>query len=153
MIQRPGLSVLQRVPHALHAGACRQHTLARILVLALPHFRHRINETRDETDENGAAAGKSGGSVEEDQTGESDGQLVESADHGVGSGRSHAHAPGGAVGDEDGGQAGEDHDGEDFALGSGREVDGDVGRGPVLHEEGANEEDGDREEIVVVHCC
>jgi hypothetical protein len=31
------------------------------------------------------------------------------------------------------------------------EVGGDVGRGPVLEEQGADEEDGDREEVVVVH--
>jgi hypothetical protein len=144
-------SVLQRVPHALHASARRQHALAGILVLALPHLRHRIDKPRNETDENRAAAGQSGGSVEEDQAREGDGQLVEGADHRVGGGGGHPHAPGGAVGDEDTGQAGEDHDGEDFALGAGGEVDSDVGRGPVFHEEGADEEDGDGEEVVVVH--
>jgi hypothetical protein len=141
--QQPTPSVLQRVPHALHASARRQHALTRILVLALPHLRHRINKTRNKADENGTAAGEGGRSVEEDQPREGDGQLVEGTYHRVGGRRGHAHAPGGAVGDKDGGQAGEYHDGEDFALGSGREVDSDVGGGPVLHEQGADEEDGD----------
>jgi hypothetical protein len=151
--QQPTSSVLQRVPHALHASARRQHALAGILVLALPHFRHRIDKPRNEPNKDSTAAGQSGGSVEEDESGKGNGQLVESAYHRVGGGGGDAHAPGRAVGDEDRGQAREDHDGEDFALGAGGEVDGDVGRGPVFHEEGANEEDGDGEQVVVVHGC
>jgi hypothetical protein len=143
--------VLERITHALHTRASRQRALVLVLLLALPHLGNSVNDTRNESNENSAAAGKRGGRVEEDETGEGNGELVEGADHGVGGGGGDADAPRGAVGDEDGADAGENHDEEHFALLARREVDGDVGGGPVLEEEGANEEDGDGEEVVVEH--
>lgn len=143
--------VLERVPHALDARAGGQHALALVLVLALPHLCNGVNNARNESNENGAAAGKRGRRVEEDKTREGNGQLVECADHGVGCRGGNAHAPCGAVRDEDGAEARQKHDGQHLLLVAWREVDGDVGRGPVLEEQGADEEDGDGEEVVVVH--
>lgn len=55
----------------------------RSLALALPDLCDGIDDAADETDKDGADAGKGDGGVEEDQAGEGDGKLVESADHGV----------------------------------------------------------------------
>ena len=143
--------VLERITHALHTGASRQRALVLVLLLVLPHLGNGVDDTGNEANEDGAAAAKSGRRIEEDETREGNGELVEGADHGVGGGGGDANAPGGAVGDEDGADAGKDHDEEDFALLAWREVDGDVGGGPVLEEEGADEEDGDGKEVVVEH--
>jgi hypothetical protein len=89
--------VLERIPHALHTRASRQHALALVLVLALPHFCDSVNNARNEANEDSAAAGKCGGRVEEDETGKGNGQLVEGANHGVGCGGGDAYAPCGAV--------------------------------------------------------
>lgn len=90
-------SVLKRVPHALHARACRKGALALILILALPHLCNGVDKARYETDEDGAAAGERGRRVEEDEARKGDRELVEGADHGVSGGRGDTHAPGGAV--------------------------------------------------------
>lgn len=129
-----------------------QHTL-RLSRRILPNLRQRVDDPTHEPHEDGAHAAERDGRVEEDQPGEGDGQLVEGADHGVGGGGGDAHGPGGGVGDEDGGEAREDHHEDDGVALVRGEVLGDVGGGPVFDEDGGDEEDGDGEEVVVVHCC
>lgn len=122
-----------------------------LLVLALPHLGEGVDHSADETDGDGRHAGECDGGVEEDEAGDGDGELVQSADHGVCGGGSDADAPGGGVGDEDGRKTRGDHGDDDAVALLGGEVAGEVGRGPVLEEDGADKEDGDGEEVVVVH--
>ena len=110
-----------------------------------------VDETTDETDEDGGAAAKGDGRIEEHETAERDGQLVQSTDHGVGCRRGDTDGPGGCVGDEDCGKTGDDHDHDDGVALFDGEVLCDVGGGPVFDEDGGDEQDWDGEEVVVVH--
>jgi hypothetical protein len=95
--------------------------------------------------------GEGDGSVEEDQSGNGDGELVESSDHGVGGGGSNTDTPGGGVRDEDGGETGEqdsEHNGVTLVSG---EVALHVGGRPVLEEEGEDNDHGNGEKVVVEH--
>jgi hypothetical protein len=142
----------QRVSHALAAGAdgCGEDTGLGLGVLL--DLGDGVDETADETDTNGGDTRESDGGVEEDETGDGNGQLVQSTDHGIGGGGGGAHTPGGGVGDENGGCARENHGEEDaITVGLG-EVAGQVGGRPVLDEKGQDDQDGDRQEVVVKHC-
>ena len=77
--------------------------------------------------------------------------LVQNPTSGVGGRGSHADTPGAGIGNEDGGETGEDHCGDHGALATWREVDCEIGGGPVLEKERADEEDWDREKVVVEH--
>lgn len=144
----------QGITHALAAGAdqrvgggqnaCPGHGV-------LLDLGHSIDNATDEADEDSRHTGEGDGGIEEDQAGHGDGQLVEGADHRVGGGRGHAHAPGGGIGDEDGRQTGQDHSEDDaVAVGLG-EVAGQVGRGPVLDEQSEDDQDRDGQQVVVEH--
>ncbi|KAI6750304.1 hypothetical protein HG531_007569 [Fusarium graminearum] len=91
------------------------------------------------------------GGGEEDKTGDSNRQLVEGTDHGVGGGRGDSDAPSRAVRDKDSSKTrvdDTDHHAVATILG---EVLGQVGAGPVLSDEREEDEHGDGEEVVVVH--
>lgn len=149
-------SCLEGIPHALTASAHGhgirrgKHRLSGA-AFALSHLGDGVDDTADKAQSDGADAGKRDGCIEEDETAHGDGEFVKSADHAVRGGRGDAHAPGRRVRDEDGGEAGEDHCGDDLVALRGGEVEGDVLRAPVLEEERAEQEDWDRQQIVVVH--
>lgn len=134
------------------AARTRGHRQGLLLLLSLPHLRDCVHYATNESDENSADRPKRNWSIEEDKTRQGDGELVQRADHGVRSRRSDAHAPRRCVGDEDGRQAGDEHGSDDVVARFWREVLRNVGTGPVLEEDGAGEEDGDGEKVVVEHC-
>jgi hypothetical protein len=111
----------------------------------------RVDDTTDETDEDGRYTAEGDWGIEEDQSTESNGELVQGSDHGIGGGRCDANSPSRCIGDEDGGKAGDDHHGDDGIALFGGKVFCDVCGGPVFNENGCDEEDGDGEEVVVVH--
>lgn len=144
---------LEPVLDALAAGAHGHVLGGQGLVLAgvLPDLCDGVDDAADEANEDGADGAEGDGGVEEDEAADGDGELVEGADHGVGGGGGDAHAPCRGVGDEDGRQAGEDHGEDDGGAVLDGEVLLQVGVGPVLDEDGRDEQDGDGEEVVVEH--
>lgn len=149
-----GVSRPQGITHALAAGADQRVGGGENAGLGhgvLLDLGHGVDNATDEADKDGRHTGEGDGGVEEDQAGQSDGQLVEGADHRVGGGRGHAHAPGGGVRDEDGGQTGQNHGEEDSVAVVLGEVAGQVGGGPVLDQQGEHDQDGDGEQVVVEH--
>lgn len=144
----------QRVAHALAAGADQRVGGGKDTGLGLGillDLRHGVDDTRDKTDTDGGDTGESDRGVEEDETGHSDGELVQGTDHGVGGGRGDAHAPSGGVGNEDGGETGEDHGDHDAVTVGLGEVAGQVGGGPVFEQEGGDDQDGNGQKVVVEH--
>lgn len=117
----------------------------------LAHLGERVDDATDETDEDGGNAAECDGGVEEDQAAKRDGELVQSPDHGVCCRGCDADGPRGSVGDEDRGEAGQDHDKDDGVALVGGEVLLDVGRRPVFDDDGCDQEDGNGEQVVVVH--
>lgn len=142
---------LEAVSHAGGAGThvARGQNLLRLAALA--DLGNSIDDTADETEEDGRDAAKGDGCVEENETADSDGKLVESTDHGIGGGRGNSDTPGGGVRDEDGAHAGDDHDHDHTVAELRREALGEVGGRPVFDEKGRSEEDGNGKKIVVVH--
>jgi hypothetical protein len=127
-----------------------QHSLG---LAVLTDFCERVDDTTNETNEDSRHTAECDWSIEEYQTTESDGKLVQGSNHGVGGGRCDANSPSRCVGDEDGGKTRDDHDGNDSVALFGGEVLLDVRGGPVFNEDGCDEEDGDSEKVVVVHGC
>lgn len=76
----------QRVSHALAAGTDwrGENTGAGLGVLL--DLGNGVDNTADEADTDGGNTGEGDWRIEEDKTGHGDGQLVESANHGVGGG-------------------------------------------------------------------
>lgn len=109
------------------------------------------NETGDEANKDGGDTAKSDGGVEEDETADGDGKLVEGANHGVGGRGGDANAPGRAVRDEDGSETGVNHADEEAVARLDGEVLDQVIVGPVLEEQGEDDQDGNGEEVVVEH--
>jgi hypothetical protein len=68
----------------------------------LSYLGQSVDETTDETDEDGGDTAKGDGGIEENQTTDGNGELVQGADHRVGSRRGDTDSPGGSIGDEDG---------------------------------------------------
>jgi hypothetical protein len=145
----PRLHVLRTPPLRLRVRE-GQHTL-RLGRRILPNLRRRVDNPTNKPHKNRTHAAERNRRIEKHQSGEGDGQFVQRAHHGVGCGGCDAHGPGGGVGDEDGGEAGEHHHEDDCVALVCGEVFGDVGGGPVFDEDGGDEEDGDCEEVVVVH--
>lgn len=146
---------LQAVLHAPAAGAewdvgGGQHSLG---LAVLSHLRNGVNDATDETDKDGRHTAKSDGCIEEDESTKSNRELVQGSYHGVCCRRSHTHSPGGGIRDENGRQAGDDHDHDDSVALLRRKVLLDVRRGPVFDENRGNKQDGNGEEVVVVHSC
>lgn len=144
----------QGVAHALAASADQRvrggkDTGLRLGVLL--DLRHSVDNTGDKTDDNGGNTGEGDWGIEKDETRQSDGKLVEGANHGVSGGRGDTNTPGGGVGDKDGRKTGQnhgDHDAVTVVLG---EVAGQVGRRPVFEKKGSDEENRDGEQVVVEH--
>lgn len=139
------------IPVTLRAGACDLGGRKDALGDRLSDLGPSEHQTGDETDEDGRNTAEGDGSVEEDKSGEGNGELVEGSDHGVGGGRGCTNAPGGAIRDEDGGKTGVDHadvKGVPVLLG---EVLGQVLDGPVLSDQGADDKYRDTEGVVVEH--
>jgi hypothetical protein len=88
----------------------------------LPYLCHSIDNTTDEANENGRDTSESNGSIEEDETTESKGKLVQSANHGISRRRGDTDAPGRGIGNEYGGKTREDHSGNQRATFVHREV-------------------------------
>jgi hypothetical protein len=109
------------------------------------------DQTRDKANNDGSDTAEGDGSIEEDEARDGDGQLVESADHGIGGRRGDADAPGRAVRDKDGGQTGVYHANHQLVTRLLREVARQVLGRPVLDEQRADDQDGDGEQIVVEH--
>jgi hypothetical protein len=144
---------LQAIPHALAARAQRnvgsRENLLRLGVLS--EFGERVDNTADEADKDGRNTSESNRRIKEDQTTQRNGELVQSTNHGVGRGRGNTDGPCGGVRDEDRRETRHHHDkDDDIALVRG-EVLLDVGRGPVLDEDGGDEQHRDGEQVVVVH--
>ncbi|KAI6768093.1 hypothetical protein HG530_006102 [Fusarium avenaceum] len=113
-----------------------------LLSLVLLDLGPGIHDTRNETNEDSRDTSNGDGGSEEDETRNSDGQLVESTDHGVGGGGGDSDAPGGAVRDEDGSQTGVDDADKDAVSRVLGEVLGEVDAGPVLGDKGEEDKDG-----------
>lgn len=139
------------IPIALRAGARHLGGREDALAHRLPDLGPSKHETGDKTNKDGRNTAESDGSVEEDKSGEGNGQLVEGSDHGVGGGRGCADAPGGAVRDEDGGETGVDHTDVKGVPGLLGEVPRQVLGGPILSDQGADDKHGDTERVVVEH--
>lgn len=105
----------------------------------LSYLGQSINKTTNETNEDGGHTAKRDWSIEEDQTTERDGKLVQSADHGVCRRRGDADGPGRSVRDEDGRETRNYHDDNDGVALLGRKVLLNVGGGPVFDEDGGDE--------------
>jgi hypothetical protein len=144
---------LQAVLHAPAAGAerdvgGRQYSLG---LAVLSHLGNSVDDTTDETNKYSRHTAEGNGCIEEDESTESDRELVQGSDHRVGCRRGDTNSPGGGVGDEDSGHAGDDHDGNDGVALLRWEVLLNVRGGPVLDKDRGDEQDGDSEEVVVVH--
>lgn len=99
-----------------HAGSASTHVgrgQDLLGLAALANFGNGVHDTAHEANKDGRNAAEGDRGVEKDETADGDGKLVESADHGVGSGGSNTNTPGGGVRDEDRAHAGNDHDHDD----------------------------------------
>lgn len=145
----------QSVPDALAASANRarvgrgQDTDLRLSVLL--NLGDGIHNTTDETNNDGGNTGEGDRSIEEDQTGQSNGKLVQRANHGVCRRGGDTHTPCGGVGDEDRRETGKNHGHDNVVAAFHGEVAVNVGRGPILSQERENDEDGNRQQVVVEH--
>jgi hypothetical protein len=117
----------------------------------LSHLCERIDDTTDETDEDGGNTAERDRRIKEDQATERDRELVESTDHGVRCGGCDTNSPGRGVRDEYRRKTRQNHDEDDGVALVGGEVLLEVRGRPVLDDNGRNQEDGDSEEVVVVH--
>lgn len=115
------------------------------------HLAPGIDDAADETKENGRHAAKGDGSVEEDETTDGNGQLVEGSNHGVGGRGGDTDAPGGGVRDENGAETRVDHAEHQAVARLDREVAGQILTGPVLEKESEDNNNGDGQEVVVEH--
>lgn len=109
------------------------------------------NETGDEADKDGGDTAKGDGGIEEDETADGDGKLVEGANHGVSGRGGDADTPRRAVRDEDGSETGVDHADEEGVAGLDGKVLDQVVVGPVLEEQGEDDQDGNGEKIIIEH--
>lgn len=96
----PGFLVLEAISHALCARRDwdirgGQNTSSRLVVLL--DLSQGVDETRDETDDDGGDTGESNGGIEEDETGDSNGELIQGADHGVSCRGGDTDTPGGSI--------------------------------------------------------
>lgn len=119
----------------------------------LSHFSQRIDEATNESNKDGGNAAEGDRSVEEDKAAESDGKLVQSADHGVGRRGCDTDGPSRSIRDEDSGKAGYNHDDDDGVALLRGEVLLDVGGRPVLDKYGSDKQNWNGQEVVVVHGC
>ncbi len=117
----------------------------------MPHTGPGVDYTTHETDKDGRYTTKSDRGREKDQATDSNGKLVESSHHGVCSRRSNADTPRRTVRDEDSSETRVDHANNDSVASLLGEVLGEVDARPVLCQEGADDENGDREKVVVIH--
>lgn len=89
-----------------HWFCCRKNTTLRRI---LSNLRPCVNNTTDETNENGRYASECNRSREEDETTDSDWQFVEGTNHGVSCRRGNTDTPSRTVRDEDGSKTRVDH--------------------------------------------
>lgn len=110
-----------------------------------------VNQTGNETNKNGGNRPEVDGSVEENQARQGNRQLVQRTHHGIGGGGSDSNTPSRTVGDADRGSTGEHHGKNRGGSTLSWEIDGKVSGRPVLKNEGTNQENRDRQQVVVVH--
>lgn len=144
---------LQAIPHTL---AARRHWnivcwKSSLWLLVLPDFGKRIDDAANESDKDSRHTAKCNCGIEENQAGQSNGELIQSTDHRVRCRRSYADSPGGSIRDEEGGETRDDHRDDQGVASLRREVLSNVRGRPVFHEERSNEQDRNSEEVVVVH--
>lgn len=121
------------------------------LRLVLSNLCPCIHDATDETDEDGRYTSECDRGCEENETTDSDWQLVESTNHRVGCGGSDTDTPSRAVWNEDSSKTRVDHAENEVVSGLKWEVLGEVLGWPVFENEGANEEDRNGEKVVVEH--
>lgn len=110
-------------------------------------FGNGVNQTGKETQKDGRDGVKVTWSIKEDQTGKGNWQLVQSTNHGVSGRGGDSNTPTGTVRDTNSRQTRNDH-GDDRRLGK---VGLQVLNTPVLKHERKDQQDWNRQDIVVVH--
>lgn len=121
------------------------------VLLLLVLLGNSVNQTRNETNKNGGNRPEVNSSIKENQTRQSDWQLVQSADHGVSSRRSDSNTPSRAVGDTHGRSTRENHGKNGGSSVFCREVDGKVSGRPIFENERTDQKNWNRQQVVVVH--
>ena len=117
----------QRVSHTLAAGTDRRGENTGSGLGVLLDLGNGVDNATDEADSDSGNTGEGDWRIEEDETRQGDGQLVESANHGVCGGGGSTDTPCGCVRDEDRGSTGQNHGEEDTVTVGLREVAGKVG--------------------------
>ncbi len=138
---------------ALRAGAhsrlgCGEDLLG---LLPLLHLAITVDKAAEESQEDSRDATKRDLSIEKDDAADGERELVQITDERVRSRRSLANAPGRRVRDEDGTQARIEHANHEVVARLGREVLSQVGRRPVLGDQGADDHDREGEQVVIEH--
>lgn len=139
-------SICEVFCHSLLGGS--RQLLSTFLLLLL--FGNRVHQTRHKADKDRRNRPEVDGCFKEDQTRQCNWQLVQSADHGVGSGRCHSNTPSRTVRNGNGRSTRKDHGGDGGVSGLGWEVLVDGFWGPVFQEESGHEQNGDGQQVVVV---
>lgn len=110
-----------------------------------------IYDTANKSNHDGGDTGNGDGCIEKNETRQRNREFVQGSHHRIGRRRRNTDTPRGSIGDEDRRQTGEDHGHENIgAVGRG-EIPVDVFAGPVFDNEGKNDEERDRKEVVVEH--
>lgn len=143
-----------RIPVALRASAHRGLGDGEdVPLVGLRNLGVGEDETTDEAESDGRNAAERDRGVEEDETADGNGKLVQGSNHGVGRRGGHSDAPCRAVGDEDGAETGVHHAEEQRLARLDGEVPEKVLGRPILSDQGADNEHGDSKEVVVEHGC
>lgn len=121
------------------------------LSLLLSLFSKSVDQTRYETNKNGGDGPEVDGSIEEDQTGQSNWQLVQGTHHRVGGGGGDTHTPSRTVRDSDRGSTRDQNGNEGSVSVLSWEVQSKVSRAPVLKHEGGNQQNWNGQQVVVEH--
>lgn len=121
------------------------------MTLCTSTLRLRVDEAADKPERNGRHTTERDGSCEKDNAGDSQGKLVQCADHGVrGRGRG-SNAPSRAVRDEDSCHARVDDPDAQALSRLDREVSLQILSRPVFDEKRGHKQNGSAEQIVVKH--
>lgn len=110
-----------------------------------------VDNARNESNKDSGDGSKSNWSVEEDQARDSDWELVECSNHRIRSGGGNTDTPSRSVRDQDRSKTRVDHSHDLRVSGRNWEVGVEVRAGPILNQEGKNDQHWDSQQVVVKH--
>lgn len=145
-------SLLEAIPGTLarcaHGDRSWQAHLSRS---SLTDLSPSIDNTRNESNKDSRDGSKGDWRIEEDESRNGNWKLVKRTNHGVCGRRGNTDTPSRGVGDQDGSETRVDHSHDLGVSGGDWEVGVEVRAGPILNQEGKNDQDRDSQQVVVEH--